>query len=398
MKLTKESCDKLVLPDDKSDVVYCDDEVPRFGLRLRRASNGSVLRSWTVQYRTKQRGGGKPRIKLGDYPALSVRDAREQAKVILAKAKLGEDPGKRRTREILRVVANLYLEAKADEWAPRTAVEAKRYLTDKDYFGPLLSLPVDMIQLRDVADCLTVIRRECGAATAGRARSSLSSCFTWAMRNGRADANPVAFSDKPKTFSRERVLTSDELRSIWHACADDDHGRIVRLLILLPGRRSEIGGMAWPEFSDLDGVNPEWTLPKARSKNGRKHVLPLLPLALSIIKGTPRRVRDTLFGSRTARGFTDWSRSKALLDQRCGFADWTIHDLRRSAATHMAEQLAIAPHIVEEILNHVKGGVSAVYNRARYRNEVRAALAKWEDHIRALVDDGAKVLNFPQSA
>ena len=78
--------------------------------------------------------------------------------------------------------------------------------------------PIDTITLSDVADRLVVIKHECGAAATGRARSALSSCFAWAMKNGKTDRNPVINSDKPKTRARDRVLTADELRAIWRAC------------------------------------------------------------------------------------------------------------------------------------------------------------------------------------
>jgi integrase len=69
--------------------------------------------------------------------------------------------------------------------------------------------------------------------------------------------------------------------------------------------------------------------------------------------------------------------------------DWNIHDLRRSAATHMAE-LGVAPHIVEAILNHQSGhkrGVAGIYNRASYAAEVRSALARWADALLAAVEN-----------
>jgi integrase len=407
MKLTQSICDKLVkeagatltLPNGKSDYVAADDELPRFGLRLRRSPSGKILASWTCQYRTKQRGGGKPRIKISDFAALSLKDAREQARDLLAKAKLSQDAGKRRTRDTLQVVAAAYLDAKADEWAERSAAESRRYLCRREYWGELLSLRVDDITLREVADRITVIRRECGAATAGRARSSLSSCFTWAMKNGRADANPVAYSDKPKTSPRERVLTADELAAIWKACGDGSHySAIIRLLVLFGARRSEVGSMAWSEFSDLDGSAPTWTLPKSRSKNKRPLTLPLTPLALSIVRSVPRMAsRDFLFGSR-GHGFKDWSRCKLALDERCGFAvaDWTVHDLRRSFSTAWSEFDIAPPHIREAALNHVEGGIANVYNKAKYQAQLRQALLRWEDYIRRLVD-GAEVIAFPQT-
>src|SRR5262249_60882378 len=131
-------------------------------------------------------------------------------------------------------------------------------------------------------------------------------------------------------------------------------GKIIKLLILLGARRQEIGGCAWPEF-DLLSPQPSWTLPAARAKNGRAHTLPLLPMALAIIKSVPRMAsRDLLFGSRADYGFSSWPQGKRALDQRCGVEDWTIHDLRRSVATGMAD-LGVGPHGIEHILNHQSG-------------------------------------------
>src|SRR5262249_45497969 len=151
-------------------------------------------------------------------------------------------------------------------------------------------------------------------------------------------------------------------------CGEDDFGRIVRLLILTAQRRSEIGGMAWSEF-DMDAGT--WTLPAARAKNHRAHTLTLPSMALNIIASVPRMVsRDQLFGERAANGFTRWSEAKDELDSCLGEAvqPWTLHDLRRSAATKMAD-IGVQPHIVEQILNHASGhkrGVAGVYNRSPY--------------------------------
>lgn len=67
---------------------------------------------------------------------------------------------------------------------------------------------------------------------------------------------------------------------------------------------------------------------------------------------------------------------------------WTVHDLRRSASTGMADRLGVLPHVVEAILNHVSGhraGVAGVYNRAKYAAEMREALGRWAEHVSALL-------------
>ena len=118
---------------------------------------------------------------------------------------------------------------------------------------------------------------------------------------------------------------------------------------------AEIGGMAWSEIDLERGV---WTLPAARSKNGRSHTLPLLPSMLAIIEAVPRMAgRDQLFGQR-ADGFTGWSRGKAVLDERSRVKNWTTHDIRRTVATKLADS-GVQPHIIEQILNHQSGHKAA---------------------------------------
>ena len=154
--------------------------------------------------------------------------------------------------------------------------------------------------------------------------------------------------------------------------------------------------MCWSEIDD-----GRWTIPSARSKNGRAHTLPVLSAMGAILDAVPKMVtRDALFGQRSQGGFTAWSWKdcKPALDQRSGVSTWTVHDIRRSVATRMAD-IGIQPHIIEAVLNHQsghKGGIAGVYNRSSYEREVRNALALWSDHVRVLVEGGEsqKILSF----
>lgn len=194
------------------------------------------------------------------------------------------------------------------------------------------------------------------------------------------------------------MLSDAELAAMWRASGDDEYGRIIKLLILLGARRGEIGGL---RFSELDADNGTWTLPSERSKNKHAHTLPLPAMAWDIIKAVPRVAhRDQLFGVSAAEGFTDWGCAKIALDDRVlgkMTEPWTIHDIRRTVATKMAD-LGVQPHIIEAVLNHRGGhkrGVAGIYNRSSYDTQVRAALALWSDHIRALITGGErKVLAF----
>jgi integrase len=85
-------------------------------------------------------------------------------------------------------------------------------------------------------------------------------------------------------------------------------------------------------------------------------------------------------------------KSKRILDGRLTLPHWTARDLRRTVATRLGD-LGTPPHVIEAILNHTSGfrrGVAGTYNRALYENEMRAALAMWDDHVRTLVEGGAR--------
>jgi integrase len=397
MKLDAKTVAALGL-GDKRDMIVFDDALAGFGFRLRAGAGGKVLCSWVVQYK---RAGATRRLLLGSANVLGAEQARTMAKKALGRVANGEDPQAERAerrdkdRVSLRAMVGEYLLHKEAQVGERQLIEIKRYLTGP-YLKPLHAMPVDKVGRRDIASRLVVIIREHSATVASRTRAALSAFYVWAMQSGIVEANPIIGTITPKEgAARDRVLSDDELAAIWRACGDDEYGRIIRLLALLGSRRGEVGGMCWSEI-DLDRAT--WTLPARRSKNGRKHELPLMPLVLDIVTAVPRMVsRDQLFGTRAA-GFTSWARNKPELDKRSGVTEpWTVHDIRRSVATRMAD-IGIAPHIIEEILNHQSGhrsGPAGVYNRSRYGNEVRAALAMWADHIRALVDGGErKVVNF----
>jgi integrase len=152
------------------------------------------------------------------------------------------------------------------------------------------------------------------------------------------------------------------------------------LLILTGQRRQEIGGLQWSEVDFDRGLI---VLSPDRSKNNRQHELPISTQVRAILERQPRN-GEFVWGRR----WLSWGNPKASLDAKLnGIASWRLHDLRRTAATGMAE-LGTLPHIIEAVLNHVSGhksGVAGIYNRARYADEMRSALQRWADHVDGLV-------------
>jgi integrase len=400
MRLTRDTIASLVQPAGKDDVVFWDDTLPGFGIRLRGDS-----RRWLIQYRA---GPQQRRESLGDVRKVTLEAARKVARQRFAQVELGIDPALEKAKRTIEATATVltfgsvvdrYLDTIRGELRHSTYRAAQLHLAE--HWKPLARRPIGSIGRADVAAQLQTLVKERGRIAAARSRANLSALFSWAMREALVDSNPVVGTNQPdrSVGPRERVLGSDELVAIWKAAGADDHrggdddhrGGIIRLLILLGCRRQEIGGLLWSEV-DLD--RGSLTIGSERTKNHRALTLALPPAALAILS-VPRR-GEFVFGGDHA--FSSWSALKAQIDVSSGVRAWRLHDIRRSVATHMADT-GVAPHVIEQILNHQSGhkrGPAGIYNRSSYEREVRAALALWADHIRALVEGSErKVLAFP---
>jgi integrase len=394
MKLDKTTMAALKLPPGRSELFVWDDDLPGFGLRIR----GSGVR-WIVQYRV---GAQQRRESLGDVRKITLDAARKIARQRFAQAELGRDPAAERAKaRVLAVAAKLtlekvaesYLAAKAGVVRPATYNQTRLHLTN--HWSALAGRPLDSIKRSDVATTLHQITQQHGRTAAGRARSNLSALFSWAMREGLCEANPVLATNDPAEGiqPRERVLSDRELTVVWRACQEDDFGRIVQLLILTGCRREEIGGLKWSEVDFDAGV---MTIPGERTKNRKNHSLRLPSAAVDILRATPVRLgRDFVFGAR-GHSYSAWSYSMLALNSRITAIErkqlphWSLHDLRRTMRTGLG-RLGVQPHIAERAVNHIKGGVEAIYDRYRYEREITAALALWADHVLALITNGAEL-------
>jgi integrase len=380
MKLTAQALAKHKWPA-KSDSIIFDDDIAGFGLRKR-----DGRQSWVFQYAFGS-GTGRVtrRIKIGDYPALSPAKAREEAQDLHAKVHLHGDPAVERRKNRIEAgntfgkLVEQYLEFKQPQMRPRSFAEVRRHLVVNA--RPLHSLPLASVDQVAIAGRLNAVAQS-GAVAANRTRASLSAMFVWAMGEGLALANPVAHTNRREERARDRVLSDAELRTIWRSLKDDDFGGIVRLLMLTGQRRGEIAGLRWDEIN-----GDQIVFSSERTKNGRAHIVPLSKTARTILAAFNNEGRTFVFGRDDDGGFQGWTEPKQRLDARCPLPHWTIHDLRRSVATGMAD-IGIQPHVIEAVLNHVsghKGGIAGIYNRSQYATEKVQALARWDEHLRAVV-------------
>ena len=384
------------------------------GLVLRVYASGA--KTWGILYRT---GRGRRRwFKLGDASAIDLADARRRARVLLGKVAEGEDPqaereASRRVGDVETVadLAECYLKRYAERHKrPRSVAEDRGQL--KRYVLPAWgSRPATEIARRDVKQLLeeladgTIALRGKPTTTAPQAlRAMLSKMFAWAVEEELLPANPAAGVPLPvKPKSRDRVLSEDEIRTLWRALADLEvdsplSASAFRLILLTAQRPGEVLGLRW---SEIDGG--WWTIPQERHKGQISHRVPLSAQALaelervSSLTGTARHVFDS--PTRPGQPISTLKTSNRGIVLREGMERWTPHDLRRTAAT-MLTSGGTPRLVVERILGHAEHGVAAVYDRSSYDKEKRRALLWWGSRIERIAEgaEAETVVEFPVSA
>jgi len=361
--------------------------------------NPSGKKSWALRYRW--RGRPKKLTFAGSYPDLSLALARAEAQAALADLQRDIDPAavkveEEREPDSARAVANEWLDRYVKP-NTRTWPEVERIL-NREVLPSWKDKLITEIGRADVLRLLDAIVDSGRPILANRTLSILKRWFNWCVERGILEVSPGSGIRPPaKEKSRERVLETAELAEIWKATESlgFPFGQYFQLLILTAQRRSEIAQMRW---QDVDLGAALWTLPQEATKAGRIHDVPLSQAALELLENLPRFDGPFLFtstgGKRPVSGF---SKAKKALDEKINVeAPWRIHDLRRSAATHMAKT-NVPPHVLAAILNHSPGtaqGITAIYNRFRYLEERREALEAWGEHLLSLTQEEAKAVSI----
>jgi integrase len=415
VELTDKFC-QSAKPLDGRQTDYFDTVVR--GLCLRVSPAGA--RTWNLLY-TRPSDDKRARMKIGRYPEIPLggdKGARQRAKDARAAVGYGTDPiAEKRAQAASQSVADLvenYLVRHAA--TKRSGDEIARRLRKnvKDVIG---DVKLSALHRRDVTKCIDAVKDRGADIEANRLFEDIRAMVRWARGRGDLDSNLVEGMRRPtETVERDRVLSTDEISTVWLALPKADMRestrRIIRLCLVTAQRVGEVAGMA---RNEVDLEKKRWTIPAERSKNKREHVVPLSDMAIEIINEQvadameladrkSRKVPAYVFpapGGRAAVGGA--SVPKAVKRQEItnrgasvimGVEPWTPHDLRRTAATHM-EELGISPFIIGHVLNHVSATkasiTSRVYARYSYEKEKRAALDLWASRLARIVDADGRV-------
>jgi integrase len=380
MPLTQDSAEKIK-PSDKRREISA-------GSGLFLCVQPSGHKSWIIRYRNN--AGRNVKMTLGNFDKVTLKNARDAARVYFGKVAQGLDPHRekveaRRAAQVKSTKKDPLFSKAVDDFLEacekkgtrdRTLHEYRRMLR-KDVEPRWRGRRISEITRQHVLDLLDDLEKRGAGTAVNRTFQVTRTLFGWAMSRNLLAFSPCAGVKAPVTEqSRDRVLSDDELHRLWQSLDATAYpaGPIIKLLLLTGARRSEIEGLRWSELLE----DQTWLLPAERSKNGEERLTPLSDAALDVIKHVPRIVGDLLFTVDGEKPFASMQAAKKQLDAELRFnKPWVLHDLRRTVSTGL-HRMGIEPHVCEAVLGHrVVHGVARVYNRWSYFPEKKKALDAW---------------------
>lgn len=383
---------------------------------MRVTPNGA--KSYVFQYRMGGRESRSRRYTIGAHGSpWTPSTARTEAERLALLVGQGVDPAEAdlsRRREAVTLAFGPYAERfielyLKEQWAG--AWELGAGIIRRDVAPVLGKMSLPHIRRSHIAEMLDGMSDR--PAVRRNAFAVLRRLFRWAVSRGDLVTSPLLEMDPPAApAARERVLDDAELAEVWKASETLGYpfGPMFRLLIATGQRREEVAGLNWGE---LDRASATWVLPATRAKNKQTHIVPLSPLAMRVLdsvapsEGLATWPKQGLVLTTTGEtAVSGYSRAKRRLDKAVTAArskaaedaggkpepiePWRPHDLRRTLATGL-QRLGVRFEVTEAVLNHVsgaRGGVAGVYQRHDWKDEKRAALNAWSEHVTSLFTEG----------
>lgn len=394
------------------------------GLYLRVRSSGS--KTWLYRYKTTDKK--TQWFDIGQYPALSLNEARLQAAELKVKRKNGIDPAEEKQQESKRKAAEkatrqarMTIQELFESWEKRELMgrknkgaEARRSF-EKDVFPTLGDIPAADVMRAMVVGVLDKVVERGAPIVARNLMGEIRQMFGYAIMREIVEHDPTSRlkrDDFGKKNERERVLTDTEIKSLpgklKAARMAKSSTTAIWIMLSTCCRVGEISQAAW-ENVDLEGRT--WRIPPENAKNAKAHTVYLSPFAVcqfKTLKALSEKSSWVLPAKQTDQHVCVKSLAKQIGDRQRGDrppmkcrsqntnslelpgGKWTPHDLRRTAATMMGI-LGIRPDVIEKCLNHVEQNkIVRIYQRQKLEPEQAEAWRLLGERLELLLCDNAE--------
>lgn len=404
------------------------------GLKLVVEPNGRKY--WIARYVTFD--GRESEKQLGDWPSITIEQARTDAGLIRARINRQlVDPTEevRRTRreaEQERIaeakareltftkLAAAYIEASRNGFrAPRqrhrkapSSIYREEKVLQKHVIPCLGARAITEIKRRDIVDLVEDVAKNHGEGAANGVVAVIRRCFAYARYKDMIEHNPAIEIQQYARPPRDVVASDSQIRTLWRlleeARKDPDQGALterksrhprkdskptalaLQFSLLTLQRRSEVSAI---HKDDIDWHKALWTIPTLNKKERRLGLVPLAPMALALLQEAfADSGSDWAFrGLDSSTHIDPHSLTKFMdrLRKKTGLKKITPHDLRRTGRTKLtSDEVGVDEMTAERVLNHVVGSrQQRAYDWQQYTTQKRAALEAWERELARIIYD-----------
>ena len=355
----------------------------------------SGTKTWHYRYSIT---GTQERLVIGRYPDLSLKEARQVRDESASLVAKGISP-KQNKNKVTSILFSDYGERYLNEVIKKERKDPYNMILclNNDIYPMMGSIPLDQVSIEDIRRTIWRKKEQGYDAAANQVRGLLKRMFDYAMTLGLVPFNPVlAIPSRHihKAKPRDRYLSTNEIRTYYTTLLNSriyrprKLGLLLSLLTLV--RKSELLKAKW-EYIDFD--KRIWLIPETKADSATGHsremVVYMSDQVIEIFKELKTIAGDEPYVFVGRQSGTHISHNAFNTAQKAALAltdlpPFTVHDLRRTASTHLNEQ-GFHSDAIEACLNHTMRGVRGVYNKAKYEKERIDIMEKWSNYIFSVI-------------
>ena len=372
-------------------------------------------KSWILRAKV---GAKRRDMGLGGFPAVTLAQAREKARVARETIEAGTDPilERERAQSALRAAqvgaitftdaARMFIDARSDEW--KNPKHRQQWVnTIETYAAPIMGkLLVADIRKEHVLLVLEPIWKT-KTETATRVRGRIEQILDWAKAHGhRAGENPARWRGHlDKLMSRPSKIAKVEHHAALHvnevgkfmASLRKREGmgaRALEMLVLTAARSGEIRGATWAE-TNLDSAM--WTVPASRMKAGKEHRVPLSKHVVDLLRALPRFENcDLIFPGSKLQPLSDMTLTSLMRRMEVGAVP---HGFRSTFRDWASERTSYPAEMAEMALAHaLTNKVEAAYRRGDLVQKRAHMMTAWAAFCDETPSPAAKVIPITKAA
>ncbi len=371
---------------------------------------------WRMAYR--QPNGKNTKLTFGQYPAVTLSEARIKCAEANKQRAAGVDPAQVKRQEKLsktiaaentfEAVANSWIEKVLSEKAAATQEKTQNWLK-KDVFPYIGKMPIASIKPMDILATVRKMEARHALDSASRVKNICGQIMRFAVGSGLAERDVTADLrgqlKTPVVKNYAAITEPKEVGPLMRAIASyQGHPYSKAALKLSPLVFVRPGELRSAEWSEIDLDSAEWRIPGHKMKMKRDHLVPLSRQAVEILReihAITGRGKFIFPSIRTGeRCMSENTINAALHSLGYTKEQMTAHGFRAMARTIMDEVLGERPDLIEHQLAHaVKDPNGRAYNRTSHLPARREMMQRWSDYLYALADGGQVIVgNFPKVA